>query len=415
MKQKEKERTVFFKSARDIFRLAYDVQMTAEGSDTAEVRLYGEIVQDGPEWWKWSKEDKSAADFKKAIDKVIEQGTKKILLRINSPGGVCTESVAMRSILGNAGFEEINIRIEGLCASAATDIATLPGAHVAIAEGSEYMIHNPWCITYGNANDIEDTVKRLRNIEQMSREFYTRRTGQTEEQIKAWMDAETWFTADQAVEFGFADEVLRPDASKSTPAAACVSGRTLAAMRGLYRAVPEQLAQREEPPEGVQPEPEGAETHIAQGLSMNAASADPAANKKEEEEIMEIENITMEQIQEGNPALFDQIRQEAVQAERERLEAIDALTMPGYEDLAARAKADGTSAMEFQKQIVAEMKKKGNDFLTARQRETEPARQVAGGAPQDGSEDEKQKEQAFAKAVAGYAKEMNSYPDGGMY
>lgn len=130
---------------------------------------------------------------------------------------------------------------------------------------------------------------------------------------------------------------------------------------------------------------------------------------------MEIENITMEQIQEGNPTLVDQIRQEAVQAERERLEDIDALTVPGYEDLAARAKADGTSALEFHKQIVAETKKKGSDFLTARQRETDPARQVAGGAPQDGGETERQKEQAFAKAVAGYAEEMNGYPDGGMY
>ena len=106
----------------------------------------------------------------------------------------------MRSILANAGFEEINIRIEGMCASAATDIATLPGAHVAIAEGSEYMIHNPWCYALGNANELEHTIERLRNIEKMSRGFYMKRTGQAEEQIKDWMDAETWFTADQAVE-----------------------------------------------------------------------------------------------------------------------------------------------------------------------------------------------------------------------
>ena len=408
MKGSKKRNAIFLKSTRDIFRLAYDIRMSAEESDTAELMLYGEIIQNSPEWWKWSKEDKSAADFKKAVDKVIEEGATKVLLRINSPGGVCTESVAMRSILANAGFQEINIRIEGLCASAATDIATLPGAHVAIAEGSEYMIHNPWCITYGNANDIEKTVNRLRNIEQMSRGFYTRRSGQSDEQVKAWMDAETWFTAEQAVEYGFADEVLKPDVSGATPAAACVSRETLATMHSLYKSVPEQITLRDSP--------------AAERLSGSATDNKPTegvpdmtAPKQEEEEIMEIENITMEQIREGNPALFEQIQQDAVQSERTRLEDIDALTIPGYEDLAARAKADGTSAMDFQRQIVAAMKQRGADFLTARQRETDPARQVAGGTPQDNGETEKQKAKAFAKDVAGYAEEINRFSDGGMY
>ena len=49
---------------------------------------------------------------------------------------------------------------------------------------------------------------RLRNIEQTSREFYAKRTGQSDEQIKKWMDAETWFTAKEALEYGFADEIL---------------------------------------------------------------------------------------------------------------------------------------------------------------------------------------------------------------
>ena len=77
---------------RDIFRLGYSVRMEAENSDTAEIMLYGQIVEDGPKWWKWSEEDKSAADFDKAVKEVREKGAKKLLLRINSPGGVCTES-----------------------------------------------------------------------------------------------------------------------------------------------------------------------------------------------------------------------------------------------------------------------------------------------------------------------------------
>lgn len=376
---------------RDIFRLAYSVKMEAEKSDTAELMLYGEIVQDGPKEWKWSEEDKSAAEFDKAIKDIKEQGAKNLLLRINSPGGVCTESVAMRSILANAGFEKIDIRIEGLCASAATDIATLPGAHVAISEGSEYMIHNPWCVTYGNANEIEHTIERLRNIEQMSRSFYVKRTGQDEEQIKAWMDAETWFTAEEAVEYGFADEVLSAEAS---PIAACVSSRTMATMKGLYNTVPEQIAIEKEVSNGI-PEEAGEPTEI--NIS------------KEEDLYMELSELTVDQLREGNPALLEEIRNSAVAAERDRLDEIDALTIPGYEEIAAQAKANGTSAIDFQKQVVSAMKQKGTEFMQSRKEEVAPAANVAGGAPEDTRKSEEEEIMNNAKEIAAFA---NTYSGG---
>ena len=382
---------------RDIFRLAYNVHMEAENSDTAEVMLYGEIVEDGPKWWKWSEEDKSAADFDKAIKDVLKAGAKKLLLRINSPGGVCTESVAMRSILANAGFEEINIRIEGMCASAATDIATLPGAHVAIAEGSEYMIHNPWCYALGNANELEHTIDRLRNIEKMSRSFYMKRTGQTEEQIKDWMDAETWFTADQAVEYGFADEVLEAEVKGETPAAACVTSRVMATMRNLYKAVPEQIAEKDTEPAAPTP----TVSHEAP-----VAGASTEINQHEEEhDTMDLKDINVDQLRAENPALLEQIQQSAVAAERARQDEIDALTDPGYEELAAQAKANGTSPADFVKQLVQAKKAKGAGFMAARQQETAPAQNVPGGEPASNHKTEEQEIQDNAKAVAEYAKQ----------
>ena len=356
--------------SREIFRLAYTAKMAADEVDTGELMLYGEIVSDGPEWWKWSKEDKSAADFDKAIKKLKESGAKNLLIRINSPGGVCTEAVAMRSILANAGFETINIRIEGMCASAATDIATLPGAHVQIAEGSEYMIHNPWCLAIGDSNELEHTVEHLRNIEQMSRDFYVKRTGQSEEQIKQWMDAETWFTAQQAVEHGFADEVL--EAQVGTPAAACASVREYEVMMDLYRSIPDEVAIEDDAPEK------------------------DVKEKKEDETVMDGNTIT--------PEMLEQAKQEAVAAERQRIEEIDALTTPGYEELAAKAKADGTSAMDFHKQIIAAMKQKGAAVLEQRKEETAPAQDVTGGAPASGKTEAEELENAV-KAVAAYAAE----------
>lgn len=387
---------------RDIFKLAYNVAMSAKDKNEAEVSLYGEIINDIDENWKWSKEDKSASDFKKAIDKAITDGATKLSLRINSPGGVCTEAVAMRSILANAGFEEINIRIEGLCASAATDLATLPGAHVAITEGSEYMIHNPWCFAMGNANEMEHTIERLRNIEQMSRGFYMKKTGQTEEQIKDWMDAETWFTAEQAVEYGFADELI--EAKAEMPAAACVSAKAMSTMKSLYKTVPEQIS--------VEEETEEIEEEVNNGTPV-AGEAEVIDSEKEVE-TMDMANMTMEELMSGNPELMAQIQQNAVNAERERIEEIDALTIPGYEALADEAKANGTSVMEFQKSLVAAMKQKGSEFIAARQEETKPSQEIAGGNPAEGIVNEEQAIEDAAKDIAAYAK-MMSASDNGMF
>ena len=122
---------------------------------------------------------------------------------------------------------------------------------------------------------------------------------------------------------------------------------------------------------------------------------------------MELENLTMEQLHEGNPALEDQIRQDAVRAERERLSDIDALTLPGYEDLAAEAKANGTSVMDFQKALVAAMRKKGETFLQARQAETAPAAEVEAGDPiEDEARTEEQEIKDNAAAIAEFAKEV---------
>ena len=122
------------------------------------------------------------------------------------------------------------------------------------------------------------------------------------------------------------------------------------------------------------------------------------------------ENTTVDQLREANPALLAQVQQDAVNAERERLSDIDALTVPGYEDMAEQAKANGTSAMDFQKQIVAAMKQKGTNFLQARQQETAPAAEVAGGEPADNARTEEQEIQDNAKAIAELAKQYA--PDG---
>nr|DAW25063.1 MAG TPA: Putative ATP dependent Clp protease [Caudoviricetes sp.] len=386
---------------RDFFRLRFsEPRMSTDGSE-AEIMLYGEIINDMPEDWKYSKEDKSAADFDKAIKSVRDGGARKLLLRINSPGGILREAIAMRGILCAAGFESITIRVEGLCASAATVIASMPGANVQIMPGSSYMIHNPWTVAWGEAADFEHTAQRLRNDEATIRGFYAKKSGNTDEQIRAWMDGEKWFTAEEAVQNGFCNELLpEPDEGEDI-VAACVTSRVMNAMKGLYRNVPS----------AITAEPvSSAKTVVA------AVSAPEHTSNNEEDDEMDIKDVTIEQLRSENPALYNSIMQAGGEQERARMQEIDDLTPVGYEQMAAEAKQNGTSAMDFHKQIVKAQREKGQQFLAQRKVETEPANSVKGGSAEDATGKNPEQEIGnYAKEMAEYAKAARTGVDGGMY
>ena len=392
---------------RDAFRIAFRTNMSAGRDDTGEIMLYGEIVQDFGKWYKENfPNDKSASDFDKAIKELKAKGAKKLKLRINSPGGIVTEAVAMRGTLTGAGFESIEIRIEGMCASAATLIASIPDARVTITPGSEYMIHNPWTGAWGNANELEKVVEHLRQLEETSRGFYAQKSGQADEQIKRWMDDEKWFTAEEAVKYGFADAVADEGMSgEALPAAACVTSQEMALMHGLYKAVPEQIAVKEDAPQNT--------------IVSNAApvAGDATEINHEEDNPMDIKDITQEQLLAENPALLEQIQQAAITADRQRREDIDAITPPTaeYQQMAEEAKNNGTSAMDFHKQIVAAMKQKGQAHQTARVNETQPAQAVTGGAAEDNKTNYDQEIKQNAQSIADYAKAYRGGADGDMF
>lgn len=387
---------------RDAFRFAYTAKMTAD--TRAEMELYGEIVPTPPKWYQDEyPDDKSAKMFSDEIKGLRDKGAKELLLRINSPGGSVTESVAMRGILSGAGFDKITIRIEGLCASAATNIATIPGAEVEIMEGSYYMIHNPWNMVVGNADDMEKAAEILRNIEQSSRSFYCQRTGQDEQQMKDWMDAETWFTADEAVTAGFCDKVL--EAGTELAAAALVSADTMRAMQSAYSHIPDGLTQRDS-----NIAPVAGEMTVINHGEEDDHSMDTQENVAVET-VTETPEMTMDGLLAAYPALVEEIRQQAVQQERERTAEIDELTLPGYEADAADAKANGMSAMDFHKLIVQRTREKGKAYLQQRAEETAPAQEIAGDAPAD-EVDEDAEIKAYAKQAAEYGKSLSGSTNG---
>jgi ATP-dependent Clp protease protease subunit len=129
-----------------------------------------------------------------------------ITLYTNCPGGDVFAAEAMCQALREHPAK-VTMQIEGYAASAATAIACACDEVIATA-ASKYMIHQTWTLAIGNADELLQTVDLLRKCDDSMYDAYERRTGQSRDQIIEWCKAETWFTAEEAVKFGFVDSVL---------------------------------------------------------------------------------------------------------------------------------------------------------------------------------------------------------------
>lgn len=138
---------------------------------------------------------------------------KSINLYINSPGGDVFEGMTIyNSLLQIKG--KLTVHVMGLAASIASVIMLAAEKRI-MYQGSMVMIHNPWGCACGNAKEMREMAEVLDKIGGQLVQMYSDVTGQTEEQITEWLDAETWFNADEAVENGFATELSEKQAAAS--------------------------------------------------------------------------------------------------------------------------------------------------------------------------------------------------------
>lgn len=144
----------------------------------------------------------SANDFARTIGAITAP---TINLRINSPGGDVFEARAMMAAIAEHP-STIVAKIDGLAASAATAL-TLACDSVEIVDGGFYMIHQAWTLALGNADDMRTTAGLLDKIDTVLVEGYAKKSGKGADEIKAWMAAETWFTAQEAIDAGFANKI----------------------------------------------------------------------------------------------------------------------------------------------------------------------------------------------------------------
>lgn len=169
-------------------------------ADNAEIFIYGEIAD--TTWWGDEVTPKQFADDLKALE------GKDLTVRVNSPGGdVFAAQAIYNQLKSYAGH--VTMRIDGLAASAAT-IITCAGDTVIMPDNALFMIHNPkgaMCGYYG-AKDLSDYAKQLDTVRQTIVNVYKKRCANlSDTQIKHKMDDETWMTAQEALDYGFVDQL----------------------------------------------------------------------------------------------------------------------------------------------------------------------------------------------------------------
>ena len=161
--------------------------------DEAELVIFDEIGG-------WGQ---SVDDFKRAFDQV--KNKKAIKLFINSPGGVVTDGWAIFNMLQRI-RDKLTVEVIGLAASMASVVA-LAGKKLTMCRGSYFMIHNPWTIAWGDSTELRKMADTMDKMREDIITLYNDRSALTRDEIVAMMDEETWISADDAQEYGFADSI----------------------------------------------------------------------------------------------------------------------------------------------------------------------------------------------------------------
>ena len=144
-----------------------------------------------------------AAEFVPAIDAVTDS---HIDLHISSPGGDVFEALTIMNALKEHPATK-TVYIDGLAASAASFIAVGIGGEVIMRPGAEMMIHNAQGGAWGDMNDMHAIIERLESASATIADIYAAKTGTDAAEWRAAMDAETWFSADEALAAGLVDRV----------------------------------------------------------------------------------------------------------------------------------------------------------------------------------------------------------------
>ena len=344
--------------------------------DETELQLYSDIAsQQSFDWWTGEKGDEVTPKLFLAELKAVQGNN--ICVRINSSGGdvIAANAIAVALEEAKNNGKNVTCKIDGICASAAVRVA-LACSKISIANGAYMMIHKPMNVLWGyyNADDMRSLAETLDTIQSGIVDCYVARTGLSEKECNKLMDNETWFTAKEAVEKGFADEVLFSDGETENENEETVIDRIKNAFV--------------------------ASAAISDFSNVPKALKKAFENKKnivEETQMEQFKNY--EDLKKACPELLtnaeNKAREDGAKAERERIQAIDALSGKIDSSLLNEAKF-GSVKMTADEVIVNAFKQDkmiGNGYMNAAKEDASENDEVKGEMEEDGKTKDEQDEE----------------------
>lgn len=195
------------------------MELTAAGK-AGDIWIYGDITDD-----KWYDNDVTPQIIKDSLE---EMGTVNALnIHINSYGGSCVAGNTIVNLIDNYKKKTgvfVSAYIDGIAASMGSGIA-MAADYIYMAENAIFMVHKPFSIAIGNANDMEREKEILDKVEDTLVVNYMRHFNGTEEEMRQLMEDESWLTADEALGYGFCDEIIEPVQIAASAKGICINGK----------------------------------------------------------------------------------------------------------------------------------------------------------------------------------------------
>lgn len=365
---------------------AYDFIET--GEDDLEINMYGEVVQSIPvDWWTGKPIEGmfiSEKDFLEDLDKYREKG--RITVRINSVGGDLYAGLAIANRLKDLKADIVTIA-DALCASAAVSIYQAGNTRKLYA-GSQIMIHEPSCRLFGRY-DVQGIQKVLRQLEAGKKsliESYRERTGRTSEELEQMITGDCWMTGAEAVAERFADEVIEGEVTTEvTEDNKTVISNGICFPAEVFYSLPRHLTVHRD--------------HVENGIM-------PDQNTLQQQEGGEV-LMTKNELMEKYPDLCNEIRSEAkkemsdaideaVKAERTRIQNIDEIAGQVGDETMVREAKFGEKPMDASQLALAALKKQsqlGSNFLKNMKEDAESSKaEEVTPAPNSGTKSQEEQE-----------------------
>lgn len=184
-----------------------------------ELYIYGDVEGERFNWdtYRFEQSDNSAQHFREELAKY--PNASEIRIYINSYGGSVFEGTAIYNQLKRHPAHKV-VYVDGFACSIASVIA-MAGDEVVMPRNTMMMIHNAWLCACGNAAELHKAADDLDTINAAGRQAYLAKAGEklSADKLAELMDAETWLTAEQCIEYGLADRLADKDADMSNAAA----------------------------------------------------------------------------------------------------------------------------------------------------------------------------------------------------